>query len=461
MRPVSISLPAPPGSSPAGVSGAKPSPPARETLYFRPFVLTALGSTLLGGSAIGAIFFHRTWGTLGPVPDGWKSLHGHLQIFGLFGASILGFGLHLVARFAGKGFDWPRPGRLLMALFGSGLLLRVLGDPVLRPLLPAVFAWTAPLGSLLELSAFAVFGLWVRRTLGASRGVHAPHEPLLYLGALSFALGLLADASAGALAAAGKSGEAGLFDPQLVLVSETLAFWGGIAGWVFGVILRAFPMFNPGIPSAGPVSRWVPRLLFPGCGILAASAFVPAGLARSRTIAAGLLLYHAGALLAIVLAGAFRRRKGGLKMAFDLTEALFYRYALFAATAGSLISLGLAVRAALGSPPSGLVPDAARHLFALGLFLGLLLGMMLRLVGVFEGKPLRAPHLRRPAFALLAAGLAGRFLQVGGEFGWTGAIRVASYSGYLVWLAIQLAAVCVIGTIVLPSRTGRWELGLG
>ena len=98
--------------------------------------------------------------------------------------------------------------------------------------------------------------------------------------------------------------------------------------------------------------------------------------------------------------------------------------------------------------------DAARHLFTVGFLTLLIVGMSLRILPVFSGKPLWSPRLAYLTYALLLGGAAMRLLQY--PAAWNPLFyRIGAFMGVPVVLAILLFAFNLIRTMKAPRPTPR------
>lgn len=402
-----------------------------EAPVYWPFALLAYGTTLAVATPLGIWTLARLYLLGGPVSAPWLWLHAHLQLFGFLVALIVGIAPHLLARFANRPLDADWPARPLLGLVAAGLALRVLGAALVSP--------AATLGgAVLELAALARFALRLRRALDTpalrpTRGHLGPATGWL----------LAALAVEGAVRAAALAGPIPGPDPRGLRAAHALALLGGVTGWVTGVLVRAGPMFFAGWRVPPRLARVAPWAL--GLGALGAAAGealgLPAGPALARlgeTLALGTVAAVAAA------GGAWRRPRGTLlpMVAQRGPETWLLRLALASATAAAGGALGAGALAVRGMS-AGLLPDAVRHLHAVGCLAAVAVAMTFRLVPVIERAPLRWPGLRRPAGLALALAVILRTAEIGGDLGWPGVLPWLPLSGALAWLALASAAVNV------------------
>ena len=103
--------------------------------------------------------------------------------------------------------------------------------------------------------------------------------------------------------------------------------------------------------------------------------------------------------------------------------------------------------------------DAARHLFTIGFLTLLIVGMSLRILPVFSGKPLWSPRLAHVTYALLLAGAVMRLAQYPAAFEPL-FYRIGSWMGVPVVLAILLFTFNLMRTMKAkaptpPARPGK------
>jgi hypothetical protein len=405
-------------------------------------VLIALLATLLVGTPLGTWMLSRLhWGG-GPVPAEHVWLHAHLQVFGLFGTLIVGVAHHLVPRFAGRPVTETALAPWLLGLIGAALALRIGGAAAAMP--PLVVA-----AALLQAVAFGLFGVWVWRRL-AGPGL-ATTRAALGAASVWLCLGLVVEAVARGRAVLGPDALAGP-DPGAMRAVHAVAIYGGISGWIVGVVLRAGPMLVPHWRAPDRLARLAPF----GLGLAVVVTGVGAGGPWSGH--AGVALERAGEALALatvaavaVSGGAFRRPSGSLPMlGRGGPETRFLRLAMLAAALAAIGSATAALLAWAGVPLS-LVADGLRHLVTVGFLTAMVLGMGFRLLPVITGVPLPWPRLRGVAFWALLAGVLVRTIGVVADYGVIGVLPIVPLSGVLVWLALGCLAANVLGAARRPG----------
>jgi len=416
-----------------------PAPAVQEPPVYRPFALIALAATLLVGTPLGTWMLARPhWGG-GPVPVEHAWLHAHLQIFGFFGTLIVGVAHHLVPRFAGRPVAATPLTRWLAGAFGAALALRIAGTAV-RTAGPMVVA------ALLQALAFGLFGAWVARALSAPHlrltRAHLTAATAWLVAALVLEAGLRAGGASGADLAPGPAAGG-------MRAVHAMAVYGGVVGWIVGVVLRAGPMLVPRWRVPGAVARMAPGAL--GLGVVLAGV----GLAGPWSGATRVALERAGEALALgtVMAvalsgGAFRCASGALPMlARGGPETRLFRMAMLAAAVAAAGSAGAAVLAWTAVPLS-LLADALRHLVTVGFLTSMVVGMAFRLIPVVEGVALPWPGLRGVALWALLVAVLLRTAEALADYGFEAILQLVPLSGVLVWVALACLGAGFLGTVI-------------
>jgi hypothetical protein len=413
-----------------------PAPSVREPPVYRPFTLIALAATLMVGTPLGTWMLARLhWGG-GPVSAEHVWLHAHFQVVGFFGTLIVGVAHHLVPRFAGRPVAVTPLTPWLAGALGATLGLRIAG---------AAWGTAAPaaIAALLQALAFGLFGAWVARTLGA------PHLRLtrahLTAATAWLVLALVLEASLRGWAIA-RAGFGGVPDPGGMGAAHAMAIYGGVLGWIVGVVVRAGPMLVPRWRVPDALARMVPWAL--GLGVVLAGV----GFAGPWSGATRVGLERAGEAVALATAaaialrgGAFRVAPGTLPMAArGGPETWLFRMAMLAAGVAAVGSVGAAAMAWTGLPLS-LVADALRHLVTVGMLTAMVVSMGFRLVPVIEGAPLPWPRMRGVAYWMLLGGVLLRTAEVLADYGLDAVLPLMPLSGLLVWIALACLAASVLG----------------
>ena len=417
-----------------------------EPPVYRPFALLAFGAALGAGAPLG--IWMLAWLHLGaPAPSpGWWLLHAHVQIFGFFATLIAGVAQHLLPRFTGRPVVASPIGRALAVALGAALALRV------------VATWASAPGGLLvaalvQAAAFGAFAGWVWRALDPPPLALLRHHLTASAGWLVLACAVEAGLRWRALAL-------GLPLPDLggMRAVHAMGIFGGVIGWVLGVILRAGPMFVPSWRVPSRLAGAMPWLLLLGVALIALGE---AGRWSPRMAA---VLPRAGELVALatvgavmVTGGAFRIVRGALPMvARSLEEVRIFRLAAaFAALA--LVGTAAAAVAAASGVAVHAAADALRHLVTAGFLVSVVVAMAFRLIPVLERRTLPWPGLRTLAFWALLAGVLLRTAEVLTGHGWPGIGPWVVVSGALVWVALAAVGLNLIGAIVSSPRGGGAE----
>jgi hypothetical protein len=410
--------------------------PVREPPVYRPFALLAFAVTLLGGMPLGIWLLAWLYLGAGAVPARWLLLHAHLQIFGFFGTLIMGVAQHLLPRFTGGRVSRRRFLLLLLGLQAAGLALRILGTG-------ADLGAPVLLASLLQAVAFLLFAGWVWGLLDP--------PPLVFLRwHLTVSTVWLGAACALEAWLRGSALASGLPLPAIagLRLVHTMGLFGGVLGWVLGVLLRAGPMFVTRWRAPLRAARALPWLLALGIGIAASGE---AG-ARSAEAATALASLGEGVILAgaaglMLLGGVLTRARGALPMvARSPEESRIFRVAMLS---GGGAVVGSAVTGALAW--SGIdvrvLGDVVRHLVTVGVLTSVVVAMVFRLIPVLEGRALPWPRLRVVALWSLALGTILRSIEVLVGLGWPSLASWIPISGVLVWIAVACAGVNLAAAI--------------
>jgi hypothetical protein len=234
--------------------------------------------------------------------------------------------------------------------------------------------------------------------------------------------------------------------------AHAVAIYGGVSGWIVGVVLRAGPMLVAEWRVPDRLVRLAPWSLGLAVVVITVGAGGPwSGHARVALERAGEALALATVAAVAVTGGAFRRPSGTLPMLGHRgPETRFFRLAMLAA---ALAGVGSVTAATLGwaAVPLSLLADALRHLVTVGFLTAMVLGMGFRLLPVLAGVPLRWPWLRGVAFWALLAGVLVRTAEVLADYGAIGVLPIVPLSGVLVWLALGCLAANLLGAARRPG----------
>jgi hypothetical protein len=408
-----------------------PEPPV-----YRPFALLGLAATLMGGIPLGGWLLAWLYLGVAAVPAEWILLHAHVQIFGFFGTLIMGVAQHLLPRFTGRPVS-PSPFMLgPLGLQVAGFALRVAGTAVSMPALVLT-------ASLLQAGAFLLFASWVWRALdprplGFLRW-HLTVSTLWLAGGCGLEAWLRWDALVAGLPLPAGAG---------LRVVHLMGLFGGVLGWVLGVLLRAGPMFLARWRAPVRAARVLPWVLALGVGVAAWgevgdwSATIGTALARL-----GEVIALAGAASLMVLGGALKPARDALPMVVrSREESRIFRVAMLSGGAAA-IGAAAAVPAAWAGLDVRLLTDAVRHLITVGVLTSVVVAMTFRLIPVLEGRALPWPRLRHVALWSLAAGVILRSAAVLVGAGWPAPAPWVALSGLLIWIAVACVGANLAGAI--------------
>jgi hypothetical protein len=390
-----------------------------------PFVVAALLSTLTVGAISGALDLWTQQVRLMPVPLDHHLGHGLAQVYGLLLLATMGLSLHLVPRFLGGPEVTRGWARRQAWLCLGGLALVISGR--LGALLPGS-PWLGVAGASL---------LWVgvTRWLAFVLGAWRPDAGADRLGAFLLAgvgwwwLGtsLLVVWSLGRLV----SGPLASLPLEPVYAAGLV---GGAGSWIFGVLLRAglcvLRLERPSAPRQ--------RAMFLGWQLASAGALV----AAVQPSSLALLATAAGLLTTL---GALRAWRGALRA---LPGEPVNRRMVQAALAFLGLHAALLLWRASGVAGTPLLPDAARHAYALGFTTLTLFGFAGRMVPGFAGRSLASPGLYGLGALFTGASALARLLEL-----WptqTG-LALAGASGALAALGVTAMAGCLLVTLA-PRR---------
>jgi len=423
-----------------------------EPPVYRAFALIAFAAALLGGMPLGVWMLWWLYGGAPAPALPWILLHASLQIFGLFGTLIPGVAVHLIARFTGRSVTRRPVFRWLAALLAAGAGLRLVGTWVEAP-------GAVSLAALLQAAAFAAFGRWCWRALDP--------PPLAVLRChLTLATAWFAAAALLEATLWGRALHLGAGAPFLgaMRAVHAMAIYGGVVGWVTGVLMRAGPMFVADWQLSLATTRALAWLLGFGTAIAAAGELggweAPVGAAIARF---GESLVLATVVGVLVRGGALRGRRRGLPLlSRSPEESRIFRLSVASVTLAATGSVAATILALAGRP-AHVLTDAVRHLVTVGFLVAIVVAMAFRLVVVLERRPLAWPRLRVVALWALAAGVALRTAEVLVTGGLPGLAPAVPLSGLLVWGALACVVANLLAAVfarrrvpgVLPSPPGR------
>jgi hypothetical protein len=427
-----------------GPPAARPEPPV-----YRPFALLAFGSTIALGVPLGMAMLVWLYGGGSAVAVEAVRLHAAIQLFAFFGTLIVGVAHHLLPRFTGRPVRGTRLTPWLATLLSAAVALRAVG----------AWADTAPVlavAASLHATAFALFGVWVW-------GMLDPSPLRLLRRHLSVATAWLAAACAleGALRWAAVARSLPGPDPAGLQVVYAMALFGGVIGWVLGVLLRAGPMFVVDWRVPPGVTRAVPPLLAAAVVLAALSQLPRLGTEPAAALArAGDLVALGTVLLAVVRGGALRRARRALPMlSRSPAETRLFRLALGCVAAGAVLA---ATALLTWRGADRLLADAVRHLVTIGFLTSLVVAMTFRLIPALEGTPLRWPFLRGVALWALLGSVLLRTSQIAIAIGGRPLAYAVALSGALAWLAVAAVGLSLVAAMVArAARAGIPDASAG
>ncbi len=384
------------------------------------FVWAALALAITAGFGLGAALFmapalHRPLGAVWPAA---AQAHGHVQLFGWAGLTVLGVGLHFLPRLRGAPLVHLGSARAALALLVSGLVLRVLTEPLLAATDPTMWP-VAPLrvglacSGLLELAgaSLAVDALarvaWQGPPL-RSRASLWPLVPFFVTAFASLWLALAVNA-VGLMALAWSAGS--LVPDATDGLSIDLALYAFLIPIAVAMSERTCPLF---LRTARPNLR----LLRGGLALLLAGLVLRVGGEVAHVSAAAGLgrLGLAGALGLFVLAlGIFAPRRPLPRqpvrpLADPIQWHVLSAYAWLLLAALLLVASGLTTLGVGDITLTTDAPDAEHHLLGAGFVTLLILGMGAQLLPGFANRRLRSPAL---VWATLVLGNAAALLRLG------------------------------------------------
>jgi hypothetical protein len=430
-----MATPGAPGTRDGGTLGWLDSP---YSLLIRISLALALGA----GFSIGLyLILGFSFGLpVAPATPALMQLHGQVQSLGFVAPFIMAVGVQLFPRFHASRLERPAQvsiGGLLLAL---GLILRLLGQPLLpsETLRPAILVASGILqfvGVLLAVHAFAAVirggvqpapSRW-RAVLPATMGSS------LFL-ALVLNLVACFELAGGLLVVPFAEDEALIH----------LELWGFASSMVLAVSGRIFPKFLLLRPTHDNVLRAALSLWAIGSLGVPLVWLALAGAPAARSVAA--LAQLCGAVLFVFGIRLYETpvRKSAVPRVTNPTRH-WARSAFGLLLAAAAADFGIALAEAVGMPVSLTEVSAARHLVAQGFLLPVIVYMAARILPGYSGFMMRRPRLLS---ALVWTLLFGAALRGGAEL-------VGGYAPG--WgLAVALGGMLGVGAFVLFAF-GLWR----
>lgn len=386
-----------------------------------PFIWWAIGLALTGGFAPGmALFLLPAAGW--PVGLWWVAAaqaHGHVQIIGWAGMFALGVGLYFLPRLRGCPPPSARAVRAAAWLLGVGLALRAISQPLVAVADPSGIRVLAVVGLILsgplELGGalLAVGALALAARQGPPLATRTGLVAVLPF-ALTFFASLLAGLAANAVvvvlaATAGTGLVPGAADWSAV----HLGLVGMLVSISAAISARTFPLYlRLRVPSRGELYTAF-GLLLVGFLLRSLTPFELPGWATSLP-AVGALLEGVAVLALVAVPDVPLRRTRRVPPGRQepphsenrAAEWLIVSAYVWLAVGGLLlVAEGLSAWGMVPRPPT----DAERHALGAGLVTLLILGMAVRLVPGFVGRPLYSARL---VWATVWLGNAAALLRV-------------------------------------------------
>jgi hypothetical protein len=410
------------------------------------FLVASLVLTLTLGAGSGLFYLWRM-GMGAEVPLSHRQIHGHTQALGFAALFVIGIAYHVLPRMLGASPASAREKSAVLWLMVSGVVLRNLAQPFA---FWAIGGGLSLLSGLLEAAAGTLFTVGLAGAVFGARhaatrfekneprwpGAKDPLALFLPIGALCLLAGLGLSVMQGAWLAAHRDATlpAALTEPfyHAALTGFTLAFVFGFAG-------RFMPVFlGIGLPREGtfPITA---ALLVLGIGAGCVSWIPSLGERALLVRDVGTVLVAVAASVYVLGCGlVFRRRKLPIPpaagWAIPAIRMAFASLLLWALLGIATVALARATPFPARNP---WWTDAGRHLFTIGFLTMLIVGMALRVLPIFGGKPLASPRMAKVTVALLALGTAMRLLE------YPAALRpslyaLGSYMGIPVVIALVL-----------------------
>lgn len=378
------------------------------------------------------------WG-LGTLPRPSVWVHAYVQVFGFMALFVMGVAYHVMPRFVGTTLHSPRLVPWSFWLQVGGVVGIAAGFFLDGP--PTAFLWIA--GSTSLLIAAGLFCTVVMRTLAAGTPGRVPFRRWAVAGSLWLAV------SSGLALTAAIADDIGWHR-----VLWTVALFGFIGSWIFGVGRRILPIFlgcRPRWPRVEP-----PVFVMYQLGVLAWSVGAwpqPESLILTWIRALGAVLLISSVPGYTASLGLFAGSPQPVGCGMHNPQDGWQRY-VFAAWAWLLISLALgpgwtlAMFARGSAVESILLFDFAQHAMAFGFATQMVLGVASRVVPNFTGHALWSPKVRTVAFWCLNGSMAFRALEVPVGLGfWLPAWPYIACSGPLGVAALALFALNILMTV--------------
>ena len=415
-------------------------------------LLGATAGFTLGFALLGAIVLGRAddlpWAALVQV-------HGQVQVVGFVGLFVLGTAAQLLPGFLAR--PLTRRGLVIRggSLIAGALLLRAVAQPLDPSLLRSVGLWLAAVAEV------GGVGLCLYRYADLVRRTVQPPDLWRHLAMIGFGflgLSVLLNLVATAFLATGRAVVPDSLDEALV----HLELAGFVVFVVFGVSRKVLPRF---LLLQPPRDAWLRR----GAGcylvgvILVSAGYLLGAVPTAPTLGRAFLIVGTwpqlvGVLLFLHGLNLYRppARPSGAPNVTDPVRR-WSRLAFAWLVVANGLAVVWATRAFLGGPLATFFETtAARHAFAQGFVLTIVVALGSRVLPSYSAWAIRRPRLIE---ALISAITLGAALRVAGELvtAWGGLAgeAVAGAGGAFAVVAFGVFAVAVFATIGRTPGTGR------
>lgn len=435
----------------ADAAAALPAPRAAAAPFSPHFILGSLFLTLTLGATTGMINLLRI-AAGGDVPISHRQIHGHAQVLGFAALFLMGIAYHALPRILGIGAFSSASARPAFWMMFAGVILRNIGQPLgfypIGRLLSLVSAG-------LEAASVLLFARFVFALLARVRaGKYDPSDPILRF----VRWGTIFFVAAIAFVAAQDVWLAGHIETAVpVSLTEPFYFaalYGFLLAWIYGFGNRVVSMFL----GVGLAARGTPEATLAlqiGALALSLASYIPGMALRPALLLrdTGLALAALSALVYLAGNGFLWRRATFPAMRAPGAPTVAIRCAFGCLGLWALLELAAVVLSRVTAIPAQNLwwSDAARHLFTVGFLTLLIVGMSLRILPVFSGKPLWSPRLAYATYALLLAGAGMRLLQFPAAFHPV-FYRIGSWMGVPVVVALLLFTFNLMRTMK-PGRS--------
>jgi uncharacterized protein involved in response to NO len=424
--------------------------PASAAAPFSPhFIVGSLLLTLTLGATTGMVNLLRI-AAGGEVPISHRQIHGHTQILGFAVLFLMGIAYHALPRILGIGGLRPASARPAFWLMFAGVILRNAGQPLGFYPIGRVLSLVS---AGLEVGSALLFARFVLALLARVRqGKYDPSDPILRFvrnGTIFFAAAMAFVVAQGIWLAGHveTTTPVGLTEPFYFA-----ALQGFLLAWIYGFGNRVVSLFlglGPAKKGTPEAALWLQAISVP----VFLASFLPV-LPLGSAVGLRDVGLSLAALSAIVYLGGngFLWRRAELPvMRAPGAPTVAIRCAFGCLGLWALLELSAVVVSRTTAIPAQNLwwLDAARHLFTIGFLTLLIVGMSLRILPVFSGKPLWSPRLAYVTYALLLLGAGMRLLQYPAAFNPV-FYRIGAFMGVPVVLALVFFLFNLVRTMKAP-----------